>query len=57
MLEMLIDNGITDINLKRVGINNTFVEHGPQDILKHDYEIDSQAIINTALKFHGKSLE
>ncbi|MCP4673349.1 MAG: 1-deoxy-D-xylulose-5-phosphate synthase, partial [Desulfobacula sp.] len=37
VLEMLIDNGITDINLKRVGINNTFVEHGPQDILKHDY--------------------
>ncbi len=57
VLEMLMDNGITDINIKRVGINNTFVEHGPQDILKRDYKIDSQAIINTALKLHGISIE
>jgi 1-deoxy-D-xylulose-5-phosphate synthase len=54
---MLIDNGVTDINIKRIGIKDTFVEHGPQDVLKRDYEIDSQAIINTALKLHGISIE
>ncbi len=57
VLEMLVDNGVTDINLKRIGIKDRFVEHGPQDILKHDYKIDSQAIINTALKLHGTSIE
>ncbi len=57
VLEMLIDNGVSDIKLKRIGINNTFVEHGPQDVLKHDYGIDSQAIIKTALQLHGTALE
>ncbi|MEN8210982.1 MAG: 1-deoxy-D-xylulose-5-phosphate synthase [Thermodesulfobacteriota bacterium] len=57
VLEMLIDNDVTNICLKRVGIKNTFVEHGPQDILKHDYEIDSQAVIKTAIKLHGTLCE
>jgi 1-deoxy-D-xylulose-5-phosphate synthase len=53
VLEMLVDNGVTGFNLKRIGINNKFVEHGPQDILRRDYEIDSSAIFNTALALHG----
>ena len=57
VLEMLIDNGVTDICLKRVGVKNTFVEHGPQDILKHDYEVDSQAVIRMAVKLHGTPCE
>ena len=57
LLEMLIDNGVTNICLKRIGIKNTFVEHGPQDILKKDYEIDSQAVIRTAIKLHGTPCE
>jgi len=52
VLEMLIDNGVTNICLKRIGIKDTFVEHEPQDILKHDYEIDHQAVIKTAIKLH-----
>ncbi len=57
VLEMMIDNDVTGFSLKRIGIKDRFVEHGPQDILQHDYEIDSDAIINTALKLHGTSLE
>jgi 1-deoxy-D-xylulose-5-phosphate synthase len=57
VLEMMIDNGETNFNLKRIGIKNRFVEHGPQDVLKHDYEIDCKAIINTASKLHGTLLE
>ena len=57
VLEMMIDNGVTGFCLKRIGIKNRFVEHGPQDILKNAYEIDSQAVVKSALKLHGTSLE
>jgi len=57
VLEMLIDNGVTNICFKRIGIKDRFVEHGPQDILKQDYEIDSQAVIKTAIKLHGTPCE
>jgi 1-deoxy-D-xylulose-5-phosphate synthase len=57
VLEMLIDNGVSNFYLKRIGIKNEFVEHGPQDILKQDYEIDYQAIIKAAIKICGNKLE
>ncbi|MCK5837427.1 MAG: 1-deoxy-D-xylulose-5-phosphate synthase, partial [Desulfobacula sp.] len=53
VLEMLADNGVTDFLIKRIGIKNKFVEHGPQDILRRDYEIDYTAILNAALELHG----
>jgi len=53
VLEMFIDNGLTGFLLKRIGIQNRFVEHGPQDVLRRDYEIDSLAILNAALELHG----
>ncbi len=57
VLEMFNDNGVTNICLKRIGIKDRFVEHGPQDILKHDYEIDHQAVIKAAIKLHGTPCE
>ena len=57
VLEVLIDNGVTDFSLKRIGIKDTFVEHGAQDILKRHYEIDSAAIVTAAITLHGKQLE
>jgi len=51
--EVLMDNQITDVTLKRIGIRNTFVEHGPQDILQQEYEIDHTAIIRVALEMKG----
>lgn len=58
VLETLADNGVTTgFFLKRIGIQNRFVEHGSQDILRHDYEINSSAIVNAGLKLHDSNLE
>ena len=57
VLEMLADNSVTGFSMKRIGIKNRFVEHGPQDVLRRDYKIDSAAIVKAALKLHGKKIE
>ncbi|MCP3943155.1 MAG: 1-deoxy-D-xylulose-5-phosphate synthase [Desulfobacteraceae bacterium] len=49
ILEMYADNGITNLEFKRIGIDNKFVEHGPQKLLKRDYGIDAAAIIAAGL--------
>lgn len=50
VLEVLADNDISDVAVKRIGIQDTFVEHGPQDILRQDYHIDHKTIVDEALK-------
>lgn len=50
VLEALSDEGIFPERMVRLGIPDTFVEHGPQDILRAKYGIDSQAIVRTALE-------
>ncbi|MBC2704378.1 1-deoxy-D-xylulose-5-phosphate synthase [Desulfobacula sp.] len=57
VLEMLSDKGMTGFPIKRIGIKNEFVEHGPQDVLRRDYGIDHTAIVTTALKLHDKTIE
>ena len=54
--EALASAGIT-VPLLNIGIPDRFVEHGPQDILKHDYEIDHQAVIKAAIKLNGAPCE
>ncbi len=54
VVEMLIDKGITGFSLKRIGIKDCFVEHGPSDVLKHDYAVDSTAIIKAAFEFYDR---
>ena len=44
VLECLSDNAITGYRLTRLGIPDTFVEHGPQSLLRSKYGIDAQAI-------------
>ena len=44
VLECLSDNAITGYRLTRLGIADTFVEHGPQSLLRSKYGIDAQAI-------------
>ncbi len=56
VLEGLVDAGITGFSLTRIGIRDTFVEHGPQKILRKDYQIDDQAIVAAAQKMHAASL-
>ncbi len=50
ILECLGDKGITNFSIKRIGIPDTFVEHGPQDFLRSKYCIDAPAIVNAAKK-------
>jgi len=57
VLEMLADKGVTQFLSNRIGIKNRFVEHGPQGILKKDYEIDDAAIVASAIQLHGKNIE
>jgi 1-deoxy-D-xylulose-5-phosphate synthase len=57
VLEMLIDKGITGFSLKRIGIRDCFVEHGPSDVLRRDYEVDSAAIMKAAFELYdGKEI-
>jgi 1-deoxy-D-xylulose-5-phosphate synthase len=48
VLEVLNDAGITGFQLERIGVADTFVEHGPQNLLRSKYGIDAAAIIETA---------
>jgi 1-deoxy-D-xylulose-5-phosphate synthase len=54
VLECLSDNEIFDIKLKRIGITDTFVEHGSQNELRKKYKIDATEIISEALKLMKK---
>jgi 1-deoxy-D-xylulose-5-phosphate synthase len=46
VLEALHDAGIFGFQLKRIGIADTFVEHGPQAVLRSKYGVDAEAIIH-----------
>jgi 1-deoxy-D-xylulose-5-phosphate synthase len=48
VLECLNDQGITGFVLKRIGIPDTFVEHGTQSLLRSKYGVDAPAIVEAA---------
>ncbi|MES0445123.1 MAG: 1-deoxy-D-xylulose-5-phosphate synthase [Desulfobacterales bacterium] len=48
VLECLSEQRITGFLLECIGIPDTFVEHGPQNLLKTKYGIDAPAIVNAA---------
>ena len=48
ILEMLAQRGLTGCRIERVGINDVFVEHGTQSILRTHYRVDSAAIARAA---------
>lgn len=50
VLEALSDRGLTGFALRRIGVGDTFVEHGPQKILRARYGVDAAAIVATAHK-------
>ncbi len=54
VIEMFCDKGLTGLTVKRIGITDTFVEHGPQAQLRNDHKIDAQAIVAAGRKLHGK---
>lgn len=50
VLESLNDIGLYGSKIKRLGIPDIFIDHGPQDLLRAKYKINSDAIVNSALK-------
>ena len=48
ILELLNDNGVIDVTVRRLGIGDTFVEHGAQRALRNQQGVDGAAIIETA---------
>jgi 1-deoxy-D-xylulose-5-phosphate synthase len=48
VLECLNNQDIADVRVKRIGIADIFVEHGPQKQLRSVYGVDATAIVNAA---------
>jgi 1-deoxy-D-xylulose-5-phosphate synthase len=48
VLEALSDEGLTGVQVERIGVADTFVEHGPQKLLRSLYGIDPPAIVKAA---------
>jgi len=55
VLEEFNDSGITGFQLERIGIPDTFVEHGPQNLLRSKYGVDAEAIVETAKRLMTSS--
>ncbi|NOY68991.1 MAG: 1-deoxy-D-xylulose-5-phosphate synthase [Deltaproteobacteria bacterium] len=51
VLELLADNGVSGCQVVRLGINDTYVEHGPKEALRARYGIDADAIVKAATRF------
>ena len=49
VLECLADAGITARRVSRLGISDTFVEHGTQKVLRSKYGIDAPAIVRAVM--------
>ncbi len=54
VLECLCDNGMAGLRVKRIGIGDVFVEHGPRALLKEKYKIDANAIVEAAESLMAK---
>ncbi|MCE2395013.1 1-deoxy-D-xylulose-5-phosphate synthase, partial [Candidatus Poribacteria bacterium] len=50
VLEMFIDNGLTDVQVKRLGIPDQFIEHGDVKTLYEQCDLDAEAIVREGLK-------
>jgi len=48
VLELFNDLGLTNIQIKRIGLPDKFVEHGPSTILRKKYGLDSAGILKAA---------
>jgi 1-deoxy-D-xylulose-5-phosphate synthase len=50
VLELFADRGLHDVAVKRLGIPDIFIEHGPQEMLRERCKIDTKQIILEAKK-------
>jgi 1-deoxy-D-xylulose-5-phosphate synthase len=51
ILECLAHSALTDVQVRRIGINDEFLEHGSQVTLRKKYGLDETGIYSTALLF------
>jgi 1-deoxy-D-xylulose-5-phosphate synthase len=55
LLELFQERGLGSIQVRRLGIPDTFLEHGPQALLREKYGIDENGIMNEVRKmFEGE---
>ncbi|HKK99414.1 MAG TPA: transketolase C-terminal domain-containing protein, partial [Desulfotignum sp.] len=54
VLELFMDKGLTDLCVKRIGIGDCYVEHGPQDVLRKAYQIDADAVAKAGRELYGQ---
>jgi 1-deoxy-D-xylulose-5-phosphate synthase len=54
VLEFMVDNGYTNIRVKRLGIPDTFIEHGDQPELWADCGFDANGIAQQVRNIAGK---
>jgi 1-deoxy-D-xylulose-5-phosphate synthase len=50
ILESFTDQGLSNVRVKRLGIPDKFIEHGPQDLLRERYRISRKEIVEEARK-------
>lgn len=48
ILELMTQKRIPSVQVRRLGIPDTFVEHGPQDLLRQKYALDAAGILRAA---------
>ncbi len=54
VLELLQEEGLYSIQIKRLGIPDLFVEHGPQSLLREKYGIDENGIYQGVMEMFKK---
>jgi 1-deoxy-D-xylulose-5-phosphate synthase len=54
VLELFSDLDVRDVRIKRLGLPDRFVEHGPTAILREKYGLDKTGITNEARELCGK---
>jgi 1-deoxy-D-xylulose-5-phosphate synthase len=53
--ECLNDQGLNGFRIERVGVGDTFVEHGSPRILRTKYGVDAAAIVKAVKKLYGSA--
>lgn len=54
VLELFTSRSLNQIKVRILGIPDRFIEHGPQEILRHNTKIDTPAIISSTIELLGK---
>ena len=54
VLELLADKGLNEVAVKRLGIPDTFVEHGAPQLLRQKYGLDTPGILKSAMEILGQ---